>query len=322
MARRFFYRAGKGAFFIVIYEYALDPAVISSWDKFRYFIEKFGYDQGRLIARFPDRKWCAKVLEACDDCGPIQLASITEKLNSIEQPRFFPSARIYNNQATWMDNAEQQHSVQAFQAIITQSKKAGIEKILLADEVTEDSQYFAVCREQTINRTAAEMLKCVEPLLRASSEIIFVDPHFKPENLGFRKPLELFLKAASAHGPELSRIEYHLGSDSRKGSFEYFNNLCQQKLSRLLPRCTELRLVRWQQRDGGAKMHARYVLTEFGGVRFDYGLDEGDHGETTDVVLLDRCRHKELWQSFKADEKVRNGEDGHLPFKYTDEVTV
>jgi hypothetical protein len=35
----------------MFYEYAIDPrAVGSSWATFRYIIEKFGFDQGRLIS--------------------------------------------------------------------------------------------------------------------------------------------------------------------------------------------------------------------------------------------------------------------------------
>ena len=46
-------------------------------------------------------------------------------------------------------------------------------------------------------------------------------------------------------------------------------------------------IYRWRQRDGGEKLHNRYVLTELGGVQFHVGLDEGNPGETDEVDLLE-----------------------------------
>jgi len=52
-------------------------------------------------------------------------------------------------------------------------------------------------------------------------------------------------------------------------------------------------------RVGGETFHARYVLTERGGIRFDVGLDEGPVGETTDVTLLDTQLHITRWNDFQ-----------------------
>jgi stress response protein SCP2 len=123
-------------------------------------------------------------------------------------------------------------------------------------------------------------------------------------------------------GRRLERLEYHLSHSAGKPQKEHFERKCQSKIYALLPIGTQVTFFRWQQRDGGAVMHARYVLTELGGVRFDYGLDEGEDGETADVVLLDRQRHSQLWQSFQVNEMVRNGQSTHLPYDYFDEVTV
>lgn len=38
----------------MLHEYAVEPQAIgSSWERFRYVIEKFGFDRGRLISQFP-----------------------------------------------------------------------------------------------------------------------------------------------------------------------------------------------------------------------------------------------------------------------------
>jgi hypothetical protein len=58
----------------VLFEYAVEPKVIgSSWQRFLYLIEKFGFDRGRLISRFPG-KWEREVITVADaaDFGDIK----------------------------------------------------------------------------------------------------------------------------------------------------------------------------------------------------------------------------------------------------------
>ena len=45
----------------MLFEYAVEPQAIgSSWQNFLYLIEKFGFDRGRLISRFP-KDWFKEV---------------------------------------------------------------------------------------------------------------------------------------------------------------------------------------------------------------------------------------------------------------------
>jgi hypothetical protein len=56
----------------MFYEYAIEPQAIgSSWANFRYIIEKFGIDKGRLISQFPKR-WFHEVYAVSDKLPPIQ----------------------------------------------------------------------------------------------------------------------------------------------------------------------------------------------------------------------------------------------------------
>lgn len=50
----------------------------------------------------------------------------------------------------------------------------------------------------------------------------------------------------------------------------------------------------------GDKPHARYILTEFGGIRYDYGLDKGE-GQTTDVSLIGPDAYKQRWQDYQLE---------------------
>ncbi len=46
-------------------------------------------------------------------------------------------------------------------------------------------------------------------------------------------------------------------------------------------------------------MHSRYLLTERGGMRFDYGLAAGPAGQTTDVQLLNDGLYEARWNNYQ-----------------------
>jgi hypothetical protein len=56
----------------MMYEYAVEPQAIgTNWQTFRYVIEKFGFDKGRLISEFP-KHWFRDVYHASSGLSPIQ----------------------------------------------------------------------------------------------------------------------------------------------------------------------------------------------------------------------------------------------------------
>ena len=71
----------------MIYEYALDPALLDNWKDCRFFQQSFGPDKGRLIADYP-RKWKRAVLEAIrkSGCGDVEKKRIKEALKHLSAP--------------------------------------------------------------------------------------------------------------------------------------------------------------------------------------------------------------------------------------------
>jgi hypothetical protein len=60
--------------------------------------------------------------------------------------------------------------------------------------------------------------------------------------------------------------------------------------------------VKLVQRDGGQKLHNRYVFTEKGGISFGIGLDASDEVETDDVRLLDDALYAKRWKDYVGPE--------------------
>jgi hypothetical protein len=230
-------------------------------------------------------------------CQPIERKRIVEALSQIDA-KLFPVSRAYDGTRSWVDNAEMEHRSAPFRAIITDQNPANAPYVLRPDELNEMHPLWSVQREAPVSRKAEDMAACVEKLLLISSEILFIDPNFNPHHLRFRKPLELFIQRA-VRGKILTRLEYHVKDDDGRWSSEAFKDECERFLPRIIPAGIELVLYRWQQRFGGDALHARYVLTEVGGLRFEYGLDEGEEGETLDVSLLDTGLYKTRWNSFQ-----------------------
>lgn len=147
------------------------------------------------------------------------------------------------------------------------------------------------------------MAAVAEMLLRSSSEIVFVDQHYSCAARHGR-PLAAFLKLA-LQGASVRRLEYHLGCN---GTANWFKEALQRQVRFFgLPPGITLNFYRWKERPGGEEFHARYILTELGGIRYDVGLDEADDKEgkqTTDVSALDLDTYQHRWSEYRPDSKV------------------
>ena len=58
---------------------------------------------------------------------------------------------------------------------------------------------------------------------------------------------------------------------------------------------------RLNQKAGGERLHNRYILTDLGGVAFGIGLDDGNDGETDDLILMDRAQYELRWSQYAGD---------------------
>ena len=169
----------------MIHEYAVEPAALASWERFRFVTNHMGIPHARLIAEYPGGgRWQALVRDACraQKLPNVERTRIFTKLARMEGKRL-KGTRPYRNSQPWMENAEAAHREQAFSAIIASTQPGTAEPFLLVDELDEDTPYWKVRREKSVTRNAGALSACTVELFRLCREILFVDPYFDPREL-------------------------------------------------------------------------------------------------------------------------------------------
>jgi len=289
----------------MINEYAVEPEALNNWQNFRYVDDQVGVEHGRLISRFPG-KWARMVMAACSEntqLRDVERSRIAIKLKNLEKKKMAKLNRPYDPEKNWMNNIEEQQRQRPFHAVIARNNEAKIPNIMNIDELDASHPLWNVPKEQVISRKAKELACCAKLLLQVSKEILIIDPHFDPMKSRFRETFSNLIEFAFEEHLPL-RIELHVEYDDwkeQKRATEWKDD-CLRKFPPLIPEGFTLLVFRWKIKASGDKPHARYVLTERGGIRYDYGLDEWEgEGQTTDVALLSTSLYEQRWQDYQIE---------------------
>lgn len=291
----------------MLHEFAVEPKSLACWNPLWLALEQFGIHHGRMISRFPKR-WERMVWDLLNQCPQKQRWMLEERLRRLKR-KMIATGREFDPAKDWLANAEGAHAILPFRAIICAENALAAAHVLTGEQLHEDNQLWKVARECCVPRQAVDMAKCVAPVLSLADEVLFVDPHFRPEQR-FTEPLAEFLTAAHCRKRQLKRIEYHV---AWVDWWSNFCNECERWLPHRIPVGLELRIVAWRERPRGEKLHPRYILTNVGGVRFEVGLDSGDSGQTCDVSLLDQDLYLKRWADFQLQTAA---------FDYKDELRI
>jgi hypothetical protein len=288
----------------MLYEYAVEPKAIgSTWDTFRYVIEKFGFDKGRIIAEFPRRAWFSEVYEAARAFSPTQRTRLEILLNKAKGTKVVRTGRPYNREAgDWLYNALMENRRIPFTAIIASENVGADSNVLTTHEMNEQHPLMIVANNRAVPRDAVSIASALAGFLEHGSRILFVDPFFNPFSPRYKSSLTECLRITKSKNPTAAceiHYRYHennmLPSDIARSAANAFLGVIPEGMS--------VKIYCWRQRDGGADFHARYLLTDKGGIGVDAGFSaEGNH-ETTDMHILDLtfCADKLVAFSGSAD---------------------
>ena len=289
-------------------EYAVEPAAIGAdWGTFRFLIDKFGFDKGRVISRIPKR-WEKKVIAIAKDAGfsDVRMTKLVESLRHTEKRRVVDFGRCYDPNANWMANALREHRRRPFRAIIGATVDAACSVSLTADICYDDHELFAVPTSRNVPRTTDAIAGALLMFAHASREIDFVDPYFNisPHGQDYFGPLASLLRQLEGLGGAGKTIRIHWRTRESLPPVELVLDNAKQLFNEVIPHGFVLQLCEWEEVEGGEDFHDRYVLSDCGGIMIGAGLAAVEMQKHTTFALLDDIHAVSLRQRFSAGSRV------------------
>lgn len=284
----------------MIHAFALEPALVATWgqrQEFRFIHDKFGHGTPRVLLELPVfSKWKKAVYDAA-----IKLQLSEEDIKRIEELfRLFSEHKvrredaIYDGVLSWLENAEREFDRRPFAAIIAGQNPRRHRGVLIYDQLGVGSPRWVCEVGASPPRTAEALANALSPMLMNCKQLHLIDPHFGPENRRHRDVLEALINVLAGDWlpPEVVRVHC-----LEKSALAFFESEAAKMTGRL-PTGVTIEFVRWRQKNGGEKLHKRYVLTDIGGVMLGDGLDTGKPGETDDLSLLTRAQYDLRWSQY------------------------
>lgn len=291
-------------------ELAIDPSVIRSWRDFQLVWGKAGFGKGRLIAAFPDKGpdaerkdqgWAWRVVASIKEHDIGSAKKVMTALERQAKLKLFRRGRKFNHDKPWKANAEREHQRLPFAAMVEPfASSDGFHCTL--DDFEEEHAPACLRDDQhvsTLPKQPCEIANSLFPMLRCAKAIRFVDPYFlRGSKSGSANPFSTkHGKVVQAIGSLLSGInrvpqiiEFHLkiiDGDREEGNAEAQLRLFTKEMEAFIPRQWSAKAFIWREQLGGRRFHARYILTDVGGVGSEYGLDQGNSlADQTDLYLL------------------------------------
>ncbi|MBR0878554.1 hypothetical protein JQ608_15440 [Bradyrhizobium liaoningense] len=284
----------------MLFEYAVEPKAIgSNWKDFKYLIEKFGFDRGRLISRFP-KKWERDVIEVAQKSGmgDVRLKSLVSRLQQAKTTALISSRRNYDPSiGDWLENALLQQ-VQPFHAIIASENRGNRAYVLVADEIDETDPLMVAPNNWEVPRVGADLASAMAPLLRSSKDVLFIDRYFDIQNARYTETLKASLAIISASGIDGVQCEIHYGEHDKRPPLEMVEHNAGRWLAGVIPAGMSIKLFGWREKAGGADFHARFLLTDRGGMNVEAGFSADGAHQKVLLALLEVSLHQEKMAAF------------------------
>jgi hypothetical protein len=276
-------------------EFAIDPSLMTDWDAFKELRDKFGVFQGRFIADFPHKEWKKAVANLLEERSqgshPVRnSATIMAWLQSSDgrrDLRFMRKARQYDKNKAWIGNAEAQSHT--FDGLVTGTETTAENSIQWHETLCLSAHpKFEVNTQPQISRRSDELLEVIQPLLRISTKVLWVDRYLSTD--GFQLETVIDCLAWLRDIEAIKSLEIHLGIKERDElNIHAQRENYRRKLDGLIPDHLKVSLHWWSQSEI-ENIHPRFVLTDAGGLHFDHGTDPGLG--TSIVHLMNRV----LWE--------------------------
>jgi hypothetical protein len=189
----------------------------------------------------------------------------------------------------------------SFHAVLSEEELDAENAIQLTETVClSEHRRFQVETQPRISRTNEALIEIAKPLLRHSRQVKWVDRFFDPGDRHKTSPLKHMLCWLREQVPQLHEMQLHVErseafSNSTKAHYS-------REIGRMLPGGFLIKVFFWKP--ATENLHPRFLLTDVGGLQYDYGLDHGNlPTETTIVNLTTPGRLKDEWLRYSLDSQ-------------------
>ena len=130
---------------------------------------------------------------------------------------------------------------------------------------------MAVPQDFEVNRDASSLVAAMALMLRSANSALLVDAFYDPFDARYQATVRECLKVLHAANPRASFEIHHLDRP-RSPPAEAIEREARAKFGNVIPQGMTITIYRWRQKSQGADFHARYLLTDKGGIRVDAGF--------------------------------------------------
>lgn len=267
-------------------EFAIEPTAFKDFKDVRFVLGKFGFHEGRFISELPG-KWVKEVyfqLEKLPD-GPSKLrAKELVRKTAKDYGGMVSSGVNFDPSKSWLINTVTCGKEFAGILVSNETENGKQEDGLKSIDDIDDS-FFGSCREVKLRATVEEFGRVATRLLDFSNEIFMVDPYFN-----FSKPSNIaVLKEFVRIGAKGKCNKFVIYTDAKVNMFDGVEKILRQNFQ---GGGASFKVYHVERDVSVHDYHARYLLSRFGGIRFDKGFQPED--VLRDVAAIDIGMHSEL----------------------------
>lgn len=271
-------------------EVAVDPACMADSDCFFALREQFGFEKGRYLVAdrqhwLNDAMAAVKAAQSADELKPVLAKTIKSWLNKArgkvelkDRQILLPLNREIDPEVPiWNDWWLGQQSIRKFDVSIAPAPNPP-----LAYDFTQLSsvQDWQISPSYSVDRTVADIVAALEPLLRISREVWLVDNYF---NLGSNQVLAALIRTAATVGCTQLRVITACDCASPEAVWtREYESLVSDTF-----KCEWVKVP-------DKFFHDRYLITDTGAVKAGHGFAEATpKGTAADKVSLGYCSFEE-----------------------------
>ena len=164
--------------------HAVDPSIVSSWERLQRILSQFGFDKIRLIARVPG-KW-----------HDHERSKIVARLRDFEDLVCVPRQHDWSKARTWLENVKAIHANDPFTLILTAIGEQIALPIVPYTELDESNPPQGWIVSGRVERRKEAMAKALRLVLQSARRFVrFVDPYFHPLTPRFLATMTEYLQS-------------------------------------------------------------------------------------------------------------------------------